>query len=224
MKQNRFLGGELELNPESKVNGIMETRDHFKNGVSPKDHTSRGNKCSLVILICLFIFSTFSIYAQDSKLKIAVLDFKYSIYEEYQFKNAKKIEFFLLTELINKNKYRVIERVQLEELLKEQGVQSTQMSNAQAVEIGKLLGVNKIIIGEFITGLACYYDGDLGGVTTIARIVNVETGEIEAVAMIQASERRPNTSSKKAIRKKWYMEYCFTPEEMAQKVISELLK
>jgi len=27
----------------------MESRDHFKNGVSPKDHTSRGNVTKLML-------------------------------------------------------------------------------------------------------------------------------------------------------------------------------
>ena len=53
--------------------GAMEADTISKNGRSSKSHTSRRNKYSLVIFVCLFCFATFSTYAQDTKLRVAVI-------------------------------------------------------------------------------------------------------------------------------------------------------
>jgi hypothetical protein len=69
----------------------------------------------------------------------------------------------------------VVERGQMEMLLEEQGFQQTGCTSAEcAVEVGKLLGVQKMITGSI---------GKLGQLYTVdARMFDVQTGEIERVS------------------------------------------
>ena len=186
----------------SNSNSAMETRDHSKNGASLKSQMSKRNKYSLVIFVSLFFFAAFSTYAQETKLRIAVID----LYDNAQntIINAKEITSNLTTELVNTRKFRVLERSRIEEVIREQGFQSTQMASARAVELGKLLGVHKIITGE------CSLE------TTSIRLIDIESGDIEAAITI--SNRRPKTDKKK------FNPYWFSSEEIAKKILIELFK
>jgi len=78
----------------------------------------------------------------------------------------------LTTELLNTGKVRVLEREQVDRILKEQGFQQSGACDSTecGVEIGKLLSVDNIIIGRI---------GKVGNTFTVtARLVNVQTGEI----------------------------------------------
>lgn len=74
--------------------------------------------------------------------------------------------------LISTNKYKLVERSMMDEILKEQGFQQTGCTDQNcAVEIGQLLGVQKMCTGSI---------GKIGSSYSITlRIVNVSTGEIE---------------------------------------------
>ena len=74
-------------------------------------------------------------------------------------------------ELVKANKYRVIERGKMEEILQEQAFQQTGCTSDEcAVEIGKLLSVQQIILGSI---------SKVGKLSSVSiRIVSVETGEI----------------------------------------------
>jgi TolB-like protein len=78
----------------------------------------------------------------------------------------------LLSVLVQSNVFTVVERGNMESILKEQGFQmSGCTSNECAVEAGKLLGVNKMVTGSV---------GKLGQIYNInLRLFDVETGEIE---------------------------------------------
>jgi len=167
-------------------------------------------KKSFVILtaICLFFFGIFSLYAQEEKLRIAVIDFTAL---EKNYSGAQEITSTLTTELVNTEKYRVVERAQIEKILKEQGLQSTQMASAQAVELGKLLGVRKIITGEY-SGLN-YSENQARGGSTSVRLIDVETGDIEAAI----------TFKNAIFNKKGKWQRHMSMEEIAKKIISELL-
>ena len=82
----------------------------------------------------------------------------------------------LRTELFNTKYYKVIEREMMEQIIKEQGFQQSGCSTDECmVEVGKLIGVEKIIGGSI---------SQVGNVFSVsARIVNVETGEIETTGV-----------------------------------------
>jgi len=74
-------------------------------------------------------------------------------------------------EIIKTNKYIVVERAAMDEVLKEQGFQQTGCtSNECAVEVGALLGVQQMIIGSI---------GKVGDIFTVSvRIIDIQTGKI----------------------------------------------
>ena len=77
----------------------------------------------------------------------------------------------LRAELMKSPRIRLIERSQMQEILKEQGFQQSGCTNdACAVEVGQLLGVNNIIVGS--VGMA-------GSYTVLSvRVIDVKTGSI----------------------------------------------
>ena len=78
----------------------------------------------------------------------------------------------LRAELFKTKHFKVIEREMMQEVLKEQGFQQSGCTTDECmVEIGRLIGVEKIIGGSI---------SKVGNVYSVSsRIVNVETGEIE---------------------------------------------
>lgn len=88
--------------------------------------------------------------------------------------SAFQIADALADELMHTGKVRVMERSQMQRILKEQSFQGSGAcdGNECAVEVGRLLSINHMVIGTV---------GKLGGSFTIAtRLVNVSTGEVEA--------------------------------------------
>jgi curli biogenesis system outer membrane secretion channel CsgG len=55
-------------------------------------------------------------------------------------RKSKELTVSLITELVNMNRFRVVERARIQEILDEQGFQDTQAVNAQAVKIRKVAG------------------------------------------------------------------------------------
>lgn len=115
----------------------------------------------------ILILSTFKISAQE-KVSIAVLDLKGA--------NITSNEILIIssrlrTDLFNTNKFIVVEREKMDEILKEQGFQlSGCTSNECAVEVGKLLGVRQIVAGIV---------GKIGKLYTISiRLIDVESGKL----------------------------------------------
>lgn len=103
------------------------------------------------------------------KIRIAVMDLKAIGVPE---KNAKVVSNMIRSELIDKNRFTIIERGQMDTILKEQGFQKTGCTDeACAVQLGRLLSARKMLIGE-VSAL------DKGMVITI-RIVDVEQGVSE---------------------------------------------
>ena len=120
----------------------------------------------------LFILTIY-LFAQINELPVyvAVLDFEANGVTEAK---AKTLTDKLRGELLKTGKYKVIERTQMEQVLKEQGFQQTGCTSAEcAVEMGQLLGVKNIITGSI---------GKVGQTFLIsARIIDVGTGEISKI-------------------------------------------
>jgi hypothetical protein len=115
-----------------------------------------------------YLFLLFaSIPAQD-KTNIAVLDLEGSLSTSELLTLTSK----LTVELMNTGRYTVIERSQMQEILKEQGFQQTGCTNTEcAVQMGQLLGVQMMVAGNI---------GKIGSMFSIGlRTIDVETGKIE---------------------------------------------
>ncbi|MDH6100449.1 CsgG/HfaB family protein [Anabaenopsis tanganyikae CS-531] len=140
--------------------------------------------------------------SSQQKIRIAVLDFDYSALSNPQLLldifggSAKGVSEVLVNRLVDSDKYRVIERSRLNAVLTEQNLgASGRVNPSTAAEIGRLLGVEVIIIGS-VTQFDIQKKGssfglfgvNVGGQTTEAlvslnvRAVNTTTGEIIMVA------------------------------------------
>ena len=115
------------------------------------------------LLLILFVLSF-----ANSQNTIAVLDFKSN---GISISEASSISEKLRTELFNNSDYRVVERDKLEAILEEKGLmQSGIVSDENIVNVGGLIGVDRIVVGT-INKIGKLY-------SLSARIVKVETGEI----------------------------------------------
>jgi hypothetical protein len=81
----------------------------------------------------------------------------------------------LRTDLFKTEKFTVVERSKMDAILSEQGFQNTGCTDSEcAVEIGQLIGVSKMIIGN-VDKVGNIYSADI-------RMVDVGTGKIDKIA------------------------------------------
>lgn len=149
--------------------------------------------------------------AQGRKKRVAVFDFDYATVQTNSsavfgtnVDVGKGISDLLVKYLVQDGTYSVIERQQLDKILAEQNFSNSDRANpASAAKLGKLLGVDAIIVGavtqfgndnknQNVGGGGGGFGGfGVGGfshkkskavVTLDARIVNIDTAEIMAVA------------------------------------------
>ena len=96
---------------------------------------------------------------------------------EFEGKGISQVEASALTDRLNNEiyklgKYTLVERNQIEEILQEQGFQQSGCTSAECVvEVGRLLGAEKMVVGSISRV------GDVFSVS--ARIVDMQSGEIE---------------------------------------------
>ncbi len=178
----------------------------------------------LVIGIVVVLAVTTLVNAQaDRKKRVAILDFDYgtvrtavaSIFGT-DVDVGKGMTDLLVKHLVTDGSYSVIERRALDAILSEQNFSNSNRANpTSAAQIGKLLGVDAIIIGtitqfgEETTGrrvggvgraLGGFGIGGVGRtaskaiVTVDARIVDIDTGEILAVADGKGESQRSSVS------------------------------
>jgi curli biogenesis system outer membrane secretion channel CsgG len=137
--------------------------------------------------------------AQSEKPRIAVLEFEAKAdqqwYQWWRNSGAAAIQDVIVTELVKSGgKFRVIERSQLEAILREKNLAlSGDVDASSAVKAGKLLGVKYLLTGavtEYGTDTAGGHVPSVGGLPSLgggrkkftaavnARLIDVETGEI----------------------------------------------
>jgi curli biogenesis system outer membrane secretion channel CsgG len=155
--------------------------------------------------------------------RVAILDFEYGTVRSgiaalfgSDIDIGKGISDMLVTDLVKDGTYSVIERKALDKILAEQNFSNSDRANpASAAKLGKLLGVDAIIVGSItqfgnetkstnIGGAGGGFGGfGVGGfgrkkskaiVALDARIVNIDTGEIMAVAQGKGESKRDSTS------------------------------
>jgi TolB-like protein len=121
----------------------------------------------IMALIFLMILILTQSAITEVKPTIAVLDFESVGSEEHLGKAVSEI---MRTELIGTRKFRVVERSQINQALSEQKLQKSGIVDEKsAVEIGKLLGADLIIIGSVVKIGTAY--------TINSRMIDVKTGE-----------------------------------------------
>jgi curli biogenesis system outer membrane secretion channel CsgG len=159
----------------------------------------------------------------DRKVRVAVLDFDFATVSSNvaaifgtNVDVGKGVTDLLVTYLVKDGSYSVIERSVLDKILAEQNFSnSDRADSSSAAKIGKLLGVDAIIAGSItqfgndtkstgIGGVGAGLGGiGLGGfgrkqtkaiVGLTARVVNIDTAEILAVAEGMGESKRTSTS------------------------------
>jgi curli biogenesis system outer membrane secretion channel CsgG len=175
---------------------------------------------ALAILLCV---TSLTAVAQGRKKRVAILDFDYATVHAgvsslfgQDVDIGKGVGDLLVTKLVKDGSYSVIERKALDKVMAEQNFSNSDRANTNsAAKIGKLLGVDAIIVGSItqfgndtkntnIGGNGGNWGGyGLGGigrkkskavVALTARLVDVDTGEILGVAEGKGESQRNSTS------------------------------
>jgi curli biogenesis system outer membrane secretion channel CsgG len=177
----------------------------------------------LALLLGFAIVPAHSQDAPKRRPRVAVMDFDYATVQTVSasvfgtnIDIGKGIVDMLVTDLVKDGSYSVIERKALDKIMAEQNFSNSSRADAtSAARIGKLLGVDAIIVGSITefggetkkTGL-----GGIGGnwhgvglgnvghsnskanVAITARIINVDTAEIMGVADGKGQSSRSSTN------------------------------
>ena len=125
----------------------------------------------------------------SQKPRIAVLEFKNKADNQWWYHGgATAAQDVFVTELVKSGKFRVVEREQLEALMKEKGLTlSGDVDPKTAIRVGKLLGVNYLLTGAVTEYGNTHVEGGGGGVfagkkkfvaALNARLIDTSTGEI----------------------------------------------
>ncbi|MBN1550216.1 hypothetical protein JW979_02055 [bacterium] len=132
---------------------------------------------SFIIFFMLFIPLSGYAYVYG-KPTIAVLDFESIGAEEHLGKAVSEI---MRTELIDTNRYRVVERAQINKTISEQRFQKSGLiDDKSAIELGKLLGADLIVIGSVVKIGTSY--------TINSRMIETKTGEAKLGKNVTGSD------------------------------------
>jgi curli biogenesis system outer membrane secretion channel CsgG len=167
---------------------------------------NRRTWLALLVIACAAVAAP---QAQSKRPAVAVLDFDYGTVQHWWSGNwdiGKGISDMIVDELVNDGSYRVIERKRLDAILAEQNFSNSDRADPSAaslVKIGKVLGVQYMIVGSITKfgteqkkqsiggggfGVGGFGVGNIGrekgkaNVAITARIIDVTTAEIMASA------------------------------------------
>ncbi|HEY3221060.1 MAG TPA: CsgG/HfaB family protein [Gemmatimonadales bacterium] len=150
-----------------------------------------------------------------ARRRVAVLDFDYAAVRGYvnniwasDVDLGKGVATMLVSELAQNGTYTVMERAQLDRVLSEQNFQQGERTDASsAARLGRLLGVDAIIIGSITQFQREDKNINLGmrreskaTVAIDARIVQIGTGEILGVAQGKGESKRAHFTSEEEDR------------------------
>ena len=160
-------------------------------------------KINIIVSVMVLIASLLSLdlIAQEKELpNIAISDLVGQGIEQSQ---AIVVTEQLRAELLKSGKLRIIERSQMQEILKEQGFQKAGCTSDEcAVEIGQILGVKNIIVGTI---------GIAGSYTLLAvRVLDAATGAVTTSETVKTKGGIDNLLEKGI-------------QDVAQKVLAEFL-
>jgi curli biogenesis system outer membrane secretion channel CsgG len=167
--------------------------------------------------LCLWIMLTAGVSqpAAQAKKRVALMDFDFGTVQHWWSGNwdiGKGIADLVVTNLVKDGTFSVIERKKLDAILQEQNFSNSDRANpTSAAKIGKVLGVNAIVVGTItqfgledkstnvggivsrIGGFGAGKVGTKEGKATVvvdARLVDVNTGEVLAVASGKGTSKR----------------------------------
>ncbi|MBN2158365.1 MAG: hypothetical protein JW807_03145 [Spirochaetes bacterium] len=119
-----------------------------------------------IVFLLVFILVVAQPIMAAEKMTMAIMDFAA---HDFRRADAVKVSELIRNELINSGAYILIERAQVDKILKEQGFQMTGCTDVTcAVQVGKLLSARKILVGSIMR------IGDSIAIT--GRVVDVEKG------------------------------------------------
>jgi len=176
----------------------------------------------LALALCLTALAAPALDAQvapaaatSSRRRVAVLDFDYGTVHSYvtgimgsDVDIGKGVAIMLVSKLAQNGAYTVMERAQLDRVLNEQNFQQDSRADvSSAAKLGRLLGVDAIIIGSITQFQREDKNISLGmrreskaTVAIDARIVQIGTGEILAVAQGKGQSKRAHFTSQEEDR------------------------
>lgn len=127
------------------------------------------NRTFITISAIITLFAFLPGASADEKMRIAIIDFQAKDLPENE---ALKVTELIRDEMVNSGRFIVIERSQMGEIMKEQGLQQTGCTDVScAVQVGKLLSARKMLVGTVMKmGKRIIITG---------RIVDVEKGVAE---------------------------------------------
>ena len=164
--------------------------------------------------VIVLLSGSMSLFGQ-SKKRVALMDFEFGTVQQWWSGNwdiGKGIADMIVTDLVKDGTYSVIERKQLNAILTEQNFSNSDRANAtSAAKIGKVLGINAMVVGSITQfgmedkslnlgglggGWGGWGAGKVGtkkGKATVAidaRLIDVNTGEIVATATGKGTSKR----------------------------------
>jgi curli biogenesis system outer membrane secretion channel CsgG len=178
----------------------------------------------LVLVTAAFLLlSVTGALAQARKKRIAIMDFDYATVHSasaalfgQDVDIGKGVADLLVNYLVKDGSYSIIERKALDKILAEQNFSNSERANpTSAAKIGKMLGVNAIVVGSITEfgnetkntkiggaggGLGGFGLGGFGHkkskaiVALNARMIDIDTGEILGVAEGKGESSRDSTS------------------------------
>lgn len=139
-------------------------------------------KWTLVLLSLLLAFGTLDAQNKGKKMKIAVMDFKAGVGVEER--EVQGLSDMLINTLYESGKFSIVERSQINQVLKEQKFQASELTYEQVAQVGRILGVNAVLVGT-VNFLAEHKNNDgpySGEYNVDVRAVDVESGEVVTTA------------------------------------------
>ena len=121
----------------------------------------------LVFVVGFIPGSLFHIGLAWGQTSIAVFDFENN---GIKYREVRQLTTRLESELVKIGDFRVVERTQIDDLLKEQKLQLSGCVEECLIDVGKMLGAKQVVMGSV---------GEMGGLITLsAKLVDAESGEL----------------------------------------------
>lgn len=157
---------------------------------------------SFIFMFSICLLFTVNAFSAD-KIRMAVMTLENKNVDKI---TASSVTDMVITEIVNTRAFDVVEREQINNILKEQGLYQVGLTDqSSAVKIGKLLSAQKILIGSV----------SMVGETYVinVRMVDVEKGVADLAAMEKAGSERTLPEAAKRIAKKVAEKLGFVLEE-----------
>lgn len=168
---------------------------------------------SIILLVCFtnnFLFPI-NAFSQQEKPIIAVIDFTAG--EGVTKGQIDLITKFVEEEIFKTKRFKLVERSAMQTILKEVGFQQTGCTDTEcAVEIGKMLNAEKIVVGMVSKQDKTYYIN--------IRFINIEKAEIEDIQTAEVKNEKDFRNACKKLVKDMFLvkKEEIKKEEVAKKV------